>query len=134
MAGSKSDVYEIDLLKAATGQTTTILTTTPITPYVALFTVAPTDSTSGTEVSGGAYARVSGASKFAVPSAGSCSNNAVITFPTATANWGTVVAFAVMSASTAGSILYWGDLTTSRAIVSGDTPSFAASSLTLTED
>lgn len=134
MAGSKSDAYEIDLLKAATGQATTILTTTPITPYVALFTTAPTDSTSGTEVSGGSYARVSGASKFATPASGSVSNNATITFPTATANWGTVVAFAVMSASSGGSILYWGDLTTSRAIVSGDTPSFAASSLTLTED
>lgn len=131
---SKSDVYEIDILKATTGQATTILTTTPITPYVALFTTAPTDSTSGTEVSGGSYARVSGASKFGTPSAGSVTNNATITFPTASGAWGTVVAFAIMSASSGGSILMWGALGTSRAVISGDTPSFAASTLTLTED
>lgn len=132
--GSKSDVYEVDILKATTGQATTIITTTPITPYVALFTVAPTDSTAGTECSGGSYARVAANGKWATPAAGSVANNAVITFPTATGSWGTVVAFAIMSASSAGSVLMWGALGTSKAIASGDTPSFAISALTLTED
>ena len=87
--GSKSDVYEIDVLKATTGQATTILTTTPLAAvWIALFTADPTDSTGGTEVTGGAYARVDSKGKWAVPAAGSVANNAVITFPTASAPTG----------------------------------------------
>jgi hypothetical protein len=135
MPGSKSDVYEIDILKATTGQATTILTTTPLTGvWLALFTAAPSDSTAGTEVTGGSYARHDSKTKWAVPSAGSVSNNAVCTFPTASADWGTIVAFAIMSASTGGSMLMWGTLTANKVVNNGDTASFAASSLTLTED
>jgi hypothetical protein len=134
MAGSKSDVYEVDVLKATTGQATTILTTTPLTAYIALFTVAPSDSSGGTEVTGGSYARVSSAGKWATPSAGSVATNAAITFATASAGWGTVVAFAVMSASSGGSVLMWGDLTVSKAVNNGDTASFASGAITLTED
>lgn len=132
--GSKSDTYEIDVLKATTGQTTTVLTTTPITPYVALFTSTPTDSTGGTEVSGGSYARQSSASKWATPSAGSVSTNATITFPTATADWGTVTGFGIMTASSGGTLLMWGALTASKTVSNGDTASFASGALTLTED
>ena len=133
--GSKSDVYEIDVLKATTGQATTILTTTPLAAvWIALFTADPTDSTGGTEVTGGAYARVDSKGKWAVPAAGSVANNAVITFPTASANWGTVTGFAVMSASTGGSQLMWGSLTAAKAVNNGDTASFASGALTLTED
>jgi len=132
--GSKSDVYEVDVLKAVTGQATTILTTTPITPWIALFTTAPTDSTGGTEVTGGSYARTTSAAKWATPAAGSVATNAAVTFPTASASWGTVTSFAVMTASSGGSILMWGTLTTSKAVGSGDTPSFASGALTLTED
>lgn len=134
MAGSKTDVYEVDVLKAVTGQATSILTTTPITPYVALFTVAPSDSSTGTEATGGSYARVSSAGKWAVPAAGSVANNALVTFPTATVSWGTVVSFAIMDALTNGNMLMWGDLTASKAIGIGDIAEFAASALTLTED
>jgi hypothetical protein len=132
--GSKSDTYEVDVLKATTGQTTTVLSTTPITPYIALYTVAPTDSTAGTEVTGGSYARVSSAGKWATPSAGSVATNATITFPTATADWGTVVAFAVCNASSAGTELMWGALTANKTVSNGDTASFASGALTLTED
>jgi hypothetical protein len=132
--GSKSDAYELDVLRATTGQATTILTTTPIVPWIALFTVAPTDSAAGTEVTGGSYARHNSAGKWAAPAAGAVSTNAICAFPTATVNWGTVVAFAIMTASSAGSMLMWGALTTSKAVNSGDTASFASAALTLTED
>jgi hypothetical protein len=134
--GSKSDLWEIEILKISTGQTTTTpLATTPFTNvYVALFTVAPTDSTAGTEVTGGSYARVDSKGKWAVPSAGSVSTNAVITFPTATADWLTIVAFATMSALSGGTMLMWGALTASKAVNNGDTASFASGALTLTED
>jgi len=133
--GSKSDVYEIDVLKATTGQATTILTTTALANvYVALFTAAPTDSSAGTEVTGGSYARVDSKGKWAVPSAGSVSTNAVVTFPTATADWGTIVGFALMTALSGGSQTMWGTLTASKAVNNGDTASFASGALTLTED
>lgn len=132
--GSKADAYENDVLKATTGQTTTILSTTPITPYIALFTTAPTDSSAGTEVSGGSYARHNSSGKWAAPSGGSVSTNAACTFPTATASWGTVVAFGIMTASSGGSLLMWGALTTNKTVGNGDTASFASGALTLTED
>lgn len=133
--GSKSDAYELDVLKAATGQATTLLSTTPLTNvYLALFTVAPTDSTGGTEVTGGSYARQQTVGKWAAPSAGSVSTNATITFTTATADWGTVTSFALMTASTAGTVMYWGTLTASKTVSSGDTASFASGALTVTED
>jgi hypothetical protein len=134
MAGSLADVFEVDVLKAITGQATTILVTTPITPYIALFTTSSTDSTPGTEVSGGSYARISSAGKWATPSAGSVTNNAVITFATPSGSWGTVTNFAVYDAVSAGNRVGWADLTASQVISSGNTVSFAASALTITLD
>ena len=62
--------------------------TSPATVYVSLWTSDPTDAGSGTEVSGGSYARTS--VTFGAPSDGVTTNNADVTFPTATASWGTV--------------------------------------------
>lgn len=92
------------------------------TAYVALFTTAPTDDTGAgaVEVSGGAYARVAtttgtsgtwgAASTSTDPTtlSNSGTTNAAITFPTATANWGTVVAFGLYDAATGGNLLAWG--------------------------
>lgn len=129
---SKTDYLEHEVLKWVTGQANA-LDDGLITPYIGLFTTAPTDAGGGTEVSGGSYARVSGASKFAAPSGGECANNATITFPTPTANWGTVVAYGIFTASTAGTLLRWENLTSSKAIVTGDAPSFAAGKIVLRE-
>jgi hypothetical protein len=84
------------------------------TAYVALFTTAPTDDTgtSAVEASGGSYARVStaaadwnAASTTTDPT--TISNANAITFATATAAWGTVVAWGLYDAATAGNLLYW---------------------------
>lgn len=64
---------------------------------LALYTVMPTATTAGTEVSGGSYARQSVA--FTSASAGASSNSATVTFPAATAPWGTVVGWAVLDGS-----------------------------------
>lgn len=48
--------------------------------------------------------------------------------------WGTVVAFAILDAATAGNFLYWGDLTASKSIDAGDTAKFAVGELDVTED
>lgn len=123
--------------------------TAPTAIYTALFTAAPSDAGGGTEVSGGSYARVNlapsttnwastgGATTTTNPSAGTSgttSNNAAITFPTATANWGTVTHVGIFDASTSGNLLFWGALTSSQVINTGGTFSFAISQLSVQID
>ena len=146
MAGSMTDVWEkkfLDLIfrnTAASATTPAGLDATNV--WVALFTVAPTDSTTGTEVSGGSYARVAvvrtGAGWDAATGALALTDNTnAVTFTQASANWGTVVAFGICN-SLAGSLstdlIYWGDLTLNKTISSGDTASFAAGAITITQD
>jgi hypothetical protein len=134
MAGSKSDYLENKLLDHVLGNTAY---TAPSTVYVALFTANPSDSGGGTEVTGGSYARVSvtnNTTNWPNASSGSKSNGTAITFPTATANWGTVVASGVLDASTAGNFLWWADLTASKTVNSGDTLVFNAGELDFTLD
>jgi len=101
--------------------------------WVALYTAAPSDAGGGTEVTGGSYARKStAAADWAVASAGSTNNAAVITFVTPSASWGTVTHFTLHDAVTAGNQLAWAPLTTSQAIGSGNTVSFAIGSLVIT--
>jgi len=142
MAGSKTDAFETIILKLVTGQVHGLagLTGTLAGPYLALYTVAPSDSAAGTEVStsGTAYARVTTAGKWAAPSGTSptsVTTNAAVTFATATASWGTIVAFALFDAATAGNRLYWGDLTdATKVIANGDTANFPSGSIVITED
>ncbi len=137
MAGSATDALEADILKALTGQATSIFTTTPLTNvYIGLVTVTGSDSAAGTEVTGGSYARVQTVGKWGAPSGTtSVANNAAITFPAPTANWGTVVGFELWSASSAGTRLYWGDLTASKVINNGDqAPTFAIGALVINCD
>lgn len=117
---------------------------TPATWYVALYTACPTDSAAGTEVSGGAYARVAvtagltqwsgtqsaGSTIASSGTGGTISNNAAITFPTPTAGWGTVVCWAITDAATAGNIWIYSALTVSKTINTGDAVSFAAAAAT----
>ena len=134
MAGSKSDFLELELLDHVLGNAAY---TAPATVYIALFTVAPTDAGGGTEVTGGAYARLAitnNATNWPAASAGLKSNGTIFTFVTATANWGTVLAMGIYDAVTAGNLLYWGDLTVSKAVNNGDTASFPVGDIDVTED
>ena len=133
MAGSKSDYLELEILDHVLGNAAY---TAPATVYIALYTVAPSDVGGGTEVSGGSYARVAvtnNATNFPAASGGAKSNGTVITFPTATADWGTVVAMAILDAAAAGNFLYWADLTANKTVSNGDTASFAVGELDVTE-
>ncbi len=103
----------------------------PAAVYAALFTVIPTPSTSGTEVTGGSYARQ--AVTFGAPASGVSTNSAPVAFPTASAGWGSVVAVAIMDDVTGGNILYFGALGTPKTIALDDTASFAALALSITE-
>jgi len=112
-----SDYTAQNLLNYVVGKTA--MPTLP-TAYVALLTAAPTSDagTGGTEVSGGGYARVattgstwnaasasSGTAPAIVPA--SISNAATVSFPTATANLGTAIAWGLYDASTGGDLLLW---------------------------
>lgn len=104
--------------------------TTPTTVYVGLYTTDPTDANTGTEVSGGSYARQ--AATFAAPSNGASITSADITFPTATGSWGTVTHFGILDASTAGNLLYHGALAASKSITTGDVLKITAGNLSVT--
>jgi hypothetical protein len=104
--------------------------TSPTTVYVSLWTSNPTDAGSGTEVSGGSYART--AVTFGAPSDGVSLNDADVTFPTATASWGTVGWIGINDASTSGNLLYHTALDTSKTIDSGDIFKISTGNLSVT--
>lgn len=116
----------------------------PANTYIALLTVAPTarDGTGATEVSGGAYARQAVASGgwSAVATNGSgltaieqITQTGTLTYPTATANWGTVLGVAQYDAATGGNLLEYGDLTTSQTVNSGNTFQVPANDIVVQE-
>jgi hypothetical protein len=105
--------------------------TSPTTIYVALYTVMPTDVGGGTEVSGGSYARQ--AVTFSAPISGTCASFGAVTFPVASAPWGEVLGMGLFDDVSAGELLYYGLLATSKIVGTGDQIAFASGSLTVQE-
>ena len=91
----------------------------PGTHYLALFTAAPGETGGGTEVttSGTAYARQSVAF---TTTGNTTSNTAAVEYATATASFGTVTHVGVFDAATAGNLMAYAALSSSKAIDSGD--------------
>jgi len=104
--------------------------TSPTTVYLALYTNDPTDADTGTEVSGGSYARQS--ITFGAPSNGASTNSADITFPTATGTWGTVTHVGIRDNVTGGNLLYHTALDVSKSISSGDIFTISTGNLSVT--
>ena len=104
--------------------------TSPSVVYLGLYTSDPTDANTGTEVSGGSYARQ--AITFGAPSNGVTTNTAAIEFPQATGSWGTVGWIGIMDALTTGNLLYHTPLDASKTIASGDIFKIAIGSLSVT--
>ena len=122
-----SNFLENALINATLRNTTY---TSVATVYVSLWTSDPTDAGSGTEVSGGSYART--AVTFAAPSNGVTTNSADVTFPTATASWGVVGWIGINDALTTGNLLYHTPLDTSKTIDSGDIFKISTGNLSVT--
>ena len=122
-----SNFLENALINAVLRNTTY---TSPATVYVSLYTSDPTDADSGTEVSGGSYART--AVTMGAPSNGVTTNSADVTFPTATAGWGTVSHIGIHDASTSGNLLFHTPLDTSKTIDSGDIFKITTGNLSVT--
>lgn len=113
--------------------------TVPSALDVELYTATPGASGGGTEVStsGTAYARqvynftgVGGG--WTAASSQQVSNESEIDWATATANWGTVVAVSLKE-TTNNNIWYWGTLTSSRVVNTGDSVRFAIGGLVVAE-
>ena len=115
--------------------------TAPSTLYLALFVNtsgnAATNLEAGTltdevATSGStAYARK--AITFGAASTGTSTSSATVTFDTATASWGTITHVAIMDGATrgAGNVLFWGAVTTSKTIDTGDTFQVTSGNLTI---
>jgi hypothetical protein len=117
--------------------------------YMGLYTATPSDTGGGTEVTGGSYARVlvntslsawagtqsSASTTASSGSTGTTSNNAQITFPAPTANWGTITSFGIFDKLTGGNLLFWGALNNNKTVNNGDAaPYFAVSQLSFQID
>lgn len=155
MAGSKSNYLSKKVLDHILGNSAY---TAPTTVYVGLWkslSAALTDASSGSatgevSASGTAYGRVAisnNATNWPNASGSTTAlkqNGLSIAWATATAAWTepatptspaeTISQFALLDASSSGNILFWGSLTTPKAIGAGDTASFSAGALTITED
>jgi hypothetical protein len=112
------------------------------THYIALYTALPNDANaSGTEVTGGSYARVAvtnNATTWPVATGTAPTvkaNGIVITYPAPTANWGTIVGMAVYDAASGGNELGWAPLATPQVVNNGaPAASFAIGILAITLD
>lgn len=134
--GSKSNLLENALLDHVLGGGDY---PRPASVYIALFSDECTDAGPGTEFSGGAYARVgidNAASEWGAASDNSNQkvNANDISFATATAGWGGACSFGIFDDLSAGSMLYWSNLSASKQIDSGDTAKFPAGCIMITED
>lgn len=104
--------------------------TSPTTIYLALFTSDPTDAGSGTEVSGGGYARTS--FTMGAPSNGVSLSSSAIEFPQCTVAWGTVGWIGIYDALTGGNLLYHSPLDTAISIDVTDILRILTGSLSVT--
>jgi hypothetical protein len=115
--------------------------TQPSARYLALFTNTSTNAATnleaGTltdEISTSSTAYVRKAVTFGAASDGVSASNATVTFDAATANWGTITHIAVMDAETSGNVLFWGAVTTPKAIDTSDIFQITSGNLTIALD
>lgn len=127
MASGFSDYFENKALGLLFGQ---VSYTVPATYYVGLWTATLSDASTGAtagEPSGGSYARVAvtnNSSNFDAVTGGATSNTNLITFPMASASWGTVTYVGICDASTGGNMIAYAQLGTSISVSQYDTVIF----------
>jgi len=111
--------------------------TAPATVYSALFTVIPSDTTGGTEVTqaSSGYTRV--ATTFTTAGAtatGQAVNSGAVNFATVAGGATiTVVGWGLLDAASAGNLLYWATVT-STALNVNDQATFPVGNITITQD
>jgi hypothetical protein len=142
MATHHSKYLSDAILNVARGTT---FPTVPANFYVALFTTMPTkaDMTGAVEPSGDGYARQALATSTASWGAPATQGDniteqialtPVITFPAdTTANWGTILGFALYDAVTVGNCWIYGTLTANQVVNVGNQLQFNAAGITWSE-
>ena len=143
---AKTNSWETDIQRMIFQNLAGSTTTTVLEPqdtgglsdlYVALFTADPGEAGStSNECAYGSYARVAQTRDATdwTESSGVISNGVAIDFPEATSGSETATHVGIMTASSGGTMLYYGALTAPLAISTGITPSIAIGALTITED
>lgn len=111
---SASNYLEDALLNATLTATTY---TSPANVYVALYSTAPTESTSGTELTGNGYSRQ--LTTFSVTS-GVANSTSTTTFTASGGDWLPAVAWGVVNASSSGNILYYNSLAPAQTVLDGN--------------
>ena len=111
---------------------TTGSATRPTAWYVALYTVAPSDSGGGTEVSGSGYARKTVTFAAAATPGGTTSNTGAVSYTASGGAFGTVVAIGIFDAVSLGNLLWHGTMTASKTVDDGDTLEFSIGNIDLT--
>lgn len=102
--------------------------TSPTSVYAALYSTAPTVSTSGTELTGNGYARQ--ITTFSSPTAGLANSNVAVSFTASGNAWPTVVAFGIVDNSTGGNLLYFKSIA-GRNVKVGDTLTFDSGKISI---
>ena len=123
-----SDYLEVKLLNLTLNGTAF---TAVNNPYVSLHTANPTDAGTGTEVSGGSYARTAASFATASGTSGLVASDADVTFPTATGTWGVVGWIGLWDASTGGNMLYHTALDATKTVDAGDIFKITTGNLTV---
>ena len=105
-------------------------------PYkMALYTVTPTETTSGIEVDGTGYSRQTisfGAVAGSGDTPSKVTNNIVVTFGPATSGWGTVTGIAIFDKL--GNMLVYGTLEASQTVAIGNKVEFAVGAVEISLD
>lgn len=127
MANNLTDTAENIVLDAMTGVAGALFTA-PL--KLKLVTVIGTDSTAGTEVTGGSYVHQTIA--FVAASAGATSNSAQISFAGMPAV--TVVGFEIVDSAGTPKRIWWIPATANRTLLAGDTYNVAVGAITVSVD
>ena len=102
----------------------------PATVYLALHTADPAEDASGAEVSGGSYARQACAFDATHATGGNTANTSAESFagmPACTVGW-----IGIWDHASAGNLLFYTAVDSSKTVASGDTISVAAGAVTVT--
>lgn len=114
--------------KLANATVANVAYTSPGNVYTALYSVAPTANTSGTEITGNGYSRQ--LTTFGTPANGVISSSANVSFSCTGNAWPTVVAVGITDASTSGNIMYFQTIA-NRNVRVNDTLTFATGNITV---
>jgi hypothetical protein len=96
--------------------------TPPAAVFAALYISSPTDADTGTEVSGGGYARqqIVFGEPIQIGGKAQILNSNKVEFSTATGAWGTVPYLGIRDAANGGNLIVWGPLSQAKDVQIGD--------------